>query len=1454
MINSDEELSLEYLLSPEFEMINSAGKPLTDGWIEVYIHGTRNKYYCASDFDGTLHPFKIPLDSIGSNIVLADPANSYDVYVYNKFGSLIMSRYNVKCQGGGGTSTVEYLGDRLEYGQYTAHDITTVAHLARQKGNINTTQDGFLKLKEDMSYHITVRGTFVCDHLANVATSLNYIEYSSFNPIKVDIDETVSGEQHFELSYDIFRLPNDMDYQVGFDASNGHISSLAVEVHSLSNLNTTLQGGDLFEQGWGIIIENNVISVDPSIFDEYPTFDDLQAAVTGVHETITNETFELVSSVSSVLQDEIDNIQQGVQSDWEQDDPSEPDYIKNKPDLTEFATHDEVISTVSSVSSTLQHEIDELPRPVNADWNATSGLAEILNKPDLDIYATKDEVSAVTSTIENEISEVVNTVCAVSSVLQEEIDNIPEQVQSDWEQDDDTQKDYIKNKPDLDVYATKSDVTAVSSVLDNKIDTVETEIINTVCAVSSVLQEEIDNIPEQVQSDWDESDTESPAYIQNKPDLDIYATKDELNTATGDIVNTVCAVSSTIETEIDNSVTEIVNTVCAVSSVLQDEIDNIPEQVQSDWDESDPDSPAYIQNKPDLDIYATHDEVSGVSAVLKEIIDEVSAAVPEAQVQSDWTETDDTKKSYIQHKPEVKDVYAGENIILTDTASGLEISAVGTDTETVSGIAKAYADAVSAAIPEAQVQSDWTQDDTTKKDYIKHKPIPKKLVAGEGIVITDTVTGVEISAAVTGIDGYVTEEEFIEVVSAVTGTGDYGQFYCLSASGACNMGKVKGTIDVTNDGKIKLKKGKSYHVSVRGSYTQAVPSNIDSAISFIEYVTNNNIGINVDRTTTMPQYFDLGFDLYNLSADTDYYVFFTNLAGTISNLFVEVHTILGGGGGNGGGGGSGTEYNQGWGIVITNNTISVNPSIIPDVSNLATKNEVTAAIATATGAQINADWNNSNPLSKAYIQNKPEELTLVGGQGVDIEVVGSSAIINVTGGGATGGGGTTYTAGEGIEIDGNNVISVTGMATEVELAAVTATIPADNVRKIDSAYRLRLNYNDLYSWLRARKFIYLSIRTGSDTPVEDYFLWDVFRDGGNLALTNYTNNRVTFSGVCQGRSDLKYYNIVFNYNFLNNSWTSVYTQVVTPSDIPDTSNLATKTELQTVSGAIPEIELNGNDQVTAIDGHELAGGGGGQQVQADWTETDTSDPSYIQNKPEEQMLIAGNNVEITIDGASAIISAQGGGGATYSAGQNISIDSQNVIAVTGLAQADWNSSSGASQILNKPTEKNLVAGANVTITEDNDDVIVETTEIASGLQLVAGPGIVLTVSGNNLVAKTDETVLWSGSWKPGTGTTVTNSAVEVSESVSNFEYIKVVTEGILCQTITMTPNDCQALICYPESDSRTSILGLKVSKDDNTHIRFRCGYSDNFIQSYRSGSDWGYFTLKKIIGVNRIST
>ena len=95
--------SYVYLINPAFQFINVSGKPLTDGYINLYISGTRSKYYAFSDFEGTLHPFNIPLNSLGSAVVLVSPAHSYDVYVYNSLGTLQLSRFNITPATGEGT-------------------------------------------------------------------------------------------------------------------------------------------------------------------------------------------------------------------------------------------------------------------------------------------------------------------------------------------------------------------------------------------------------------------------------------------------------------------------------------------------------------------------------------------------------------------------------------------------------------------------------------------------------------------------------------------------------------------------------------------------------------------------------------------------------------------------------------------------------------------------------------------------------------------------------------------------------------------------------------------------------------------------------------------------------------------------------------------------------------------------------------------------------------------------------------------------------------------------------------------------------------------------------------------------------------------------------------------------------------------------------------------------------
>ena len=435
MVTRDEELKWAYLLDPCFELTNSAGKPLTDGYIEVYIAGTRNKYYCASDFAGTLHPFQIPLDSLGSNIVLANPDNAYDVYVYNRFGNLIMSRYNVTpADGGAVISNTERINDleelvvsavtglqgqiddinealdgkkdkqeeysvtltptqtvsaimqnengeieviyqeidlpeevpnvdivspastinitthideetntktfsidlsdlgHLEYGQFMANNtVETGANMYRIKGNLGTTMDGKIQLHKGNSYHITVRGYYTCNDLTNTSDTLNYIEYSSFTSMPVNVDNTVAGPQYFEISYDIFKLSADTNYYIAFASSAGKVSNLTVEIHSLSNI-SILAPESYYQEGWGIDIVSSVISVDPDIFNDYST-----------HTEVYEATVTAIQAATSVVP-EIE------QSDWDEDDPEAQSYIKNKPDLDIYATHDEVYeSSVSSI-------------------------------------------------------------------------------------------------------------------------------------------------------------------------------------------------------------------------------------------------------------------------------------------------------------------------------------------------------------------------------------------------------------------------------------------------------------------------------------------------------------------------------------------------------------------------------------------------------------------------------------------------------------------------------------------------------------------------------------------------------------------------------------------------------------------------------------------------------------------------------------------------------------------------------------------------------------------------------------------------------------------------------------------------------------------------------------------------------------------------------------------------
>lgn len=93
--------SLAYLIDPFWQGEGINGKPLVAGYMCVYIAGTDQKYITWQNWDGTRHPFKIPLGSDGRATILVEVQYTYDCYLYDSFGNLVCSRLNVKPAIGG---------------------------------------------------------------------------------------------------------------------------------------------------------------------------------------------------------------------------------------------------------------------------------------------------------------------------------------------------------------------------------------------------------------------------------------------------------------------------------------------------------------------------------------------------------------------------------------------------------------------------------------------------------------------------------------------------------------------------------------------------------------------------------------------------------------------------------------------------------------------------------------------------------------------------------------------------------------------------------------------------------------------------------------------------------------------------------------------------------------------------------------------------------------------------------------------------------------------------------------------------------------------------------------------------------------------------------------------------------------------------------------------------------
>ena len=259
--------------------------------------------------------------------------------------------------------------------------------------------------------------------------------------------------------------------------------------------------------------------------------------------------------VSSIEIPDLDVTFEQVQADWNEVDVDSPAYIANKPEKVSYFENDAGYATKEYVDA-----VSELVGNISVSdqiSDAVSGLATEsfvadkieeaqLSREEVDLsgYATKDDLTNLvgTTNVSAQISEAIDkidypvdsvngktgavnlTAVDVGAVDVDTFDNAiaqKSQVQIVTQDATDilsTLKIYrlTQEEYDRELAAGRIDENAIYLTPDKEVDLSEYATIDYVD--EQIASIEIPDF-EQVQADWDETDTTSPAYIWNKPDI-----------------------------------------------------------------------------------------------------------------------------------------------------------------------------------------------------------------------------------------------------------------------------------------------------------------------------------------------------------------------------------------------------------------------------------------------------------------------------------------------------------------------------------------------------------------------------------------------------------------------------------------------------------------------------------------------------------------------------------------------------------------------------------------------------------------------------------------------------------------------------------------------------------------------------------------------------------------------
>lgn len=492
-----------WIIPPTSQFLDVNGKPLVGGYCVIYIHGTTGTPYTTyQNWEGTENPIEIPIDILGHAPAIGSVNYSYDLYLYDSLNALVYSRLNLGAYGDEGTfsihtdstlhgdgsvsdplgvekpevigglvrgivpesenvhvRTYQYLSDgsimvglRVDQTEYTAGpgikiednvisledlgefegslmvaegsatsgtDLNTGMSVLKQEGDSVFVQQNVLKLNKGI-YHVDAFIRFGALSNAN-EYDLTFLGHNGAKLIYT-FDNTYEHSEVINFSFDADITEDNTPLTLTLNAASAPSAySMKLEaIHVMKVIMDSGIGAIEYNAGAGIEIDQSTRTISTN-------FNTVQKKLTAGDNITIDQANGIISAADQ------------VQADWDESDPDEKDYIKNKPE--NLVQDPDYVHTDNNFTDADKSKLAGIESGaevnVNADWNATSGDAEILNKPE-NLVQDPNYVH----TDNNYTTADKNKLAGIEAGAEVN-------VQADWSQSDSSADDYIKNKPTI---------------------------------------------------------------------------------------------------------------------------------------------------------------------------------------------------------------------------------------------------------------------------------------------------------------------------------------------------------------------------------------------------------------------------------------------------------------------------------------------------------------------------------------------------------------------------------------------------------------------------------------------------------------------------------------------------------------------------------------------------------------------------------------------------------------------------------------------------------------------------------------------------------------------------------------------------------------------------------------------------------------------------------------------